>query len=273
MARYDSLNVLLTTGGKDKLAEDYGKVIANVMARMSSSNMKNTDLSGAPTAGSFEAKRLVNRTSNVYGTARSGGKGQSVTAKPVTVLIDQDRELITEIEEKDVALYGVDAFIAKTQAQDENAMILELERAFYTEAVAAGTELTLAGTDAAAKAEELIQAVETVKNDFVDGVDRTLIHLVCSPSFYGQLRTYIDKVNDGGATAEEINLFHGVKVYSSVYLPTGKSAVVMAQGSVTQPVLPTVCAPERVPLSNAIATGLFYSYGTKAVAEDLIFYA
>ncbi len=273
MARYDSLNVLLTTDGKDKLAEDYGKVIANVMARMTSSNMKNVDLSGTPTAGSVEAKRFVNRTSNAYGTARSGGKGQAVTAKPVTVAIDQDKELITEIEEKDVALYGVDSFIQRAQAQDENAMILELERAFYSEACTAGTALTLKATDAVAKAEELIQAVETVKNDFVDGVDRTMIHLVCAPSFYGELRTYIDKVNDGGASAEEINLFHGVKVYSSVYLPAGKKAVVMAEGAIAQPVLPTVCDPERVPLSNAIATGLFYSYGTKAVAEDLIFHA
>ena len=45
----------------------------------------------------------------------------------------------------------------------------------------------------------------------------------------------------------------------------------MADGAVAQPVLPTVAEPERIQLSNAIAFGLFYSYGTKAVSPDLIF--
>ena len=66
-------------------------------------------------------------------------------------------------------------------------------------------------------------------------------------------------------------MFHGVRVYSSVYLPADVNVIAMADGAVAQPVLPIVAEPERIQLSNAIAFGLFYSYGTKAVSPDLIF--
>ena len=274
MARIESLAVLLSTTGNDYLAEKYGDVIANVQKNTISSRIKNTSLSGNPTAGSVEAKRFANRTSNAYGTARSGGAGQKVKAKPVTVAIDTDRELITEIEEKDVAFYGVDSFIDKQAAMDEKSMTRELERAFFTEAKTAGTELTLTETEAIDQLEEMIQAVETVKNDFVDGVERDMISVTCVPAFFGKVRTYLDNVTGGGANGSEVGEIHGVKVYSSVYLPTGVTkGIAQADGSVAQPVRPTKMAPEKVPFSNAVATGLFYSYGTKAVAEDLIFWA
>lgn len=276
MARITSLNVLLTTTGKDYLAEQYGAVIANVQKEGISSKVKNTALSGNAQAGTVEAKRFANRTSNTYGTARSGHAGQAVKVDPVTVALNVDKELITEIENKDVSLYGVDNFIERQAQMDEKSMLRELERAFWTEATDTtngGTKVTLTASTIEGKAEELIQAVETVNNSYVDGVDRDSIVLVCNPSFFGQLRTYIDKVSAGNATAEEINLFHGVEIYSTTYLPSTVQAIALAKGSVAQPVMPTVAPAQRIPLSNAIATGLFYSYGTKCVAPDLIMYA
>lgn len=273
MSRIASLAVLAEGGGNDFLSELYGQVIENIQKEGISSQLKNTALSGNPTSGTVEAKRFENRTSSAYGTARAAGAGTKATAKPVTIAIDTDKELITEIEQKDVSLYGVDNFLERQSAMDEKSMNRELERAFFSCAAKEGTALTLTATDAVDMAEEIIQAVETVSNDYVDGVDRDSIALVCTPAFYGKLRTYIDKVNDGGATAEEINLFHGVKIFSSVYLPsTVKTGIVMATGSIAQPVLPTVAPAERIPLSNAVATGLYYSYGTKAVSPDLVFY-
>ena len=108
MARIESLNVLLTDSGKVYLAEQYGAVIENIQKGTIASALKNTNLSGTPGAGSYEAKRFVNRTSNAYGTARSGGKGQAVKANPVTVKVDTDKELVTEVEQKDVSLIGID---------------------------------------------------------------------------------------------------------------------------------------------------------------------
>ena len=273
MARIASLNVLLSTTGKDFLAEQYGEVIANVQKNCISQALKNTNLSGTPGAGTYEAKRFENKTSNTYGTARTGGAGQAVKATPVTVAVNVDKEIVVEVEQKDITLYGVDNLVEREAASAEKSMTRELEKAFFAEAVNSGTAYTPAQTVTAIEdiIEGLIQSVETVQNDFVDGVERDMIAVVCNPATFGKLRTYVDKVNDGGAQPEAYALFHGVKVYSSVYLPNGTNAVAMAEGSIAQPVLPTIAPAERIQLSNAIAFGLFYSYGTKAVAADLIF--
>lgn len=62
--RITSLNVLLDTTGKMLLAEEYEKVIENVQKNAISGKMKNTELSGDPSAGTVEAKRLANAESN-----------------------------------------------------------------------------------------------------------------------------------------------------------------------------------------------------------------
>ena len=271
MARISSLNVLLTTTGKDYLAEQYGAVIENVQKACVSQQLKNVDLSGTPGAGTYEAKRFANKTSNAYGTARAAGKGQAVKAKPVIVSIDTDKEIVVEVEQKDVSLYGVDALVAREAASAQKSMTRELERAFFAEAANHGQSFTTSSTAADAIMEELIQSVETVQNDFVDGVERDMIAVVCNPATYGALRSYFDKVEDGGAHGETIGLFHGVRVYSSIYLPAGVNAIAMAEGAVAEPVLPTIAPAERIQLSNAIGFGLFYSFGAKAVADDLIY--
>lgn len=277
MARIASLAVLATGGGNDYLAELYGNVIENIQKNGISSKLKNTALSGTPSAGTVEAKRFVNRTSNNYGTARGAGAGQKVTATPVVVAVNVDKEIVTEIEEKDVSLYGIDSFLARQAQMDEKSMLRELEKAFFAEAVNAGTDITATLTPLTTieeKVEAMIQSVETVSNQYVDGVDRDSIALVLTPAVYGQLRTYMDKVSDGGAKGEEVSMFHGVAVYSSVYLPSSVNVgAVMAEGSIAQPVLTKAITGAQIPLSNAVATEIFYSYGTKAVADDLIMYA
>ena len=272
MARTTSLNILLSTSGKDYLAEKYGAVIANVQKRCISTQLKNTQLSGDPEAGSVEAKRFENKTSQSYGTARAAGHGEYVKATPVTININQDKEIVVEVEDKDAAMYGVEGLVDREAASAERSMARELEKAFFTEANTQGTAYTAAGgATIEAAIEGLIQSVETVQNNFVDGVERDMISVVCSPATYGQLRTYFDKVEDGGAHGEPVGLFHGVRVYSSVYLPAGCAAIAMADGAVAQFVRVREFGAERIPLSNAVAIELFYSYGTKAVAADLIF--
>ena len=272
MARIQSLGMLLEQGGKDYLAEEYGKVIENIEKTTISGALKNTDLSGTPTSGSVEAKRFVNAASKDYGTARSANKGDQVKAKPVVIAIDVDKEIIEEIEEKDVSLYGVDGVVARRVANHGKSMTRELERAFFAEAVSAGTALETSKTAINEKIEALIQQIENTKNEYVDGVDRDMISVVCDTATYGELRAFLDNTNNAnvGTDVAEFGRFHGVKVYSSVYLPAGTNAIGMVDGAVAQPVLPTVADPEKIQLSNAIGFGIFYSYGTKAVMPDLI---
>jgi hypothetical protein len=271
MARIASLAILASTTGNDYLAEQYGAVIQNIAKRTISQRIKNQNLSGDPTSGTVEAKRFSNTSSKAYGTARSGGAGEKLKAKPVVIAINTDRELIREVEAKDTKLYGVDGLVERQAAEDEKSITRELERAFFSEAVTAGTAVTLTETEIADKLEELIQTLEVVHNDYVDGVERSDMILVLAPGLYGKARTYFDKVEGGNATAESFNMFHGVRVESSVFLPDGTDAVLMVVGSVAQPVMFTRQNAERVPFSNAYAFGIFFSYGTKAVSEDLIF--
>ena len=271
MTRTESLNILLTTTGKDYLAEQYGAVIANVQKRCISSQLKNSNLSGDPAAGSVEAKRFENKASKAYGTARAAGAGDPIVAEPIVININQDKEIVAEVEDKDAAMYGVAGLVEREAASAERAMVRELEKAFFAEAASAGQSFTATSQTADGAMEELIQSVETVENDFVDGVERDMIAVVCSPATYGALRSYFDKVEDGGAHGETIGLFHGVRIFSSIYLPQGVDAIAMVEGAVAQPVRVKEYGAERIPLSNAIAIELFYSFGTKAVADDLIY--
>lgn len=278
MARIDSLSIQLQTdaSAKDKLAESYGKVIENLEKSTISSVLKNTDLSGDPASGTVEAKRFANAIAQNYGTARGNGYANKVKAKPVVVALDTNKEFIEEVEEKDLRTYGISGLIERRTTNQGGAMKRLLERAFFTEAVNSGSALTLTSDTIEGKFEEAIQEIETTNNDFVDGVERDLINIICSPATYGQIRTYLDKgVNNSNVSTAvgEFGQFHGVDVYSSVYLPNGVDFIIMVKGSVAQPVIPSIYNPAKIELSDATGFGIFLYFGTKAVTPELIKYA
>lgn len=275
MPRITALNILLDTTGKDYLAELYGRVIEGVQKALVSTGMKNMDLSGDPVSGSVEAKRFVNATSKAYGTARTAGKGDAVKAKPVTVSIDTDKEIVEELEEKDVRLYGVDGVLDRRAANHVLRMAAELDSAFFAAAGSAANALNLSGySTVAEELEAIIQECETTQNDFVDGVPRSMMHLVLSPKYYGKIRNDLDRQTNNAnvdTAAEEFNVWHGVRAYSCVHLPAGRDYLLLVDGAVAQPVMADQYVAEKIPLSNAYGIELFYHYGTKVVTPDLIF--
>ena len=278
MARLDALSIKMTDGSTaEKLAEEYGKVIENLQHITLASKLKNTDLSGDPTSGTVEAKRFVNISGNAYGTARTAGKGQYVKASPVVISLNDDTEYLEEVEEKDLRTYGVDGLIARRTRNHQDALAVELDTKFFKEAVQQGTSFTPTGTPSIEdEIEEAIQTIETTKNDYVNGVPRNKIEVVMSPAYYGRLRNKINSIpnsnNLGVVPNYEEGTFNNTKVYSNVFLPSGVNYVVMVDGAVAQPVMTTVYEPKQVPLSDAIAFGLFAYKGTKAVMSDLIIY-
>ena len=277
MARLDALSIELISGGKDKLAEEYGKVIDNLQHITLASQLKNTDLSGDPTSGTVEAKRFKNVSGNAYGTARTAGKGQAVKETPVVIALNDDTEYIEEVEEKDLKTYGVGGLIERRTKNHQDALAVELDTKFFAEAVSAGTSFTATGTPSIEdEFEEAIQTIETTKNDFVNGVPRNMIEIVCSPAYYGRLRNKINAIpnsnNLGVVPNFEQGTFNNVSIYSNVFLPAGINYVVMVKGAVAQPIMTSIMNPEKVQLSDATAFGLFAYKGTKAVMPDLIIY-
>ena len=276
MARMQSLGILLEQTGRDYLSELYGKVIENVTRGLISGPMKNRDLSGNPESGTVEAKRFVNASAKAYGTARAAGKGDNIKARPVTVPIDTDREIVEELENKDITLYGVDGVLERRARNHILRMDAELDTAFFACANTAATGVTIpSGTTTIDEIlEAVIQECETTQNNFVDGVPRALMNLVLSPAYYGKVRNQLDKQTNNAnvdTAAEEFYTWHGVRTQSCVHLPTGCNLLLMVDGAVAQPVMSNPYTAEKIPLSEAFAVSIFFHYGTVAVMPDLIF--
>ncbi len=276
--RQDALSIeLRSSESADKLKEEYGKVIENIQAITLSSQLKNKDLSGDPKSGSVEAKRFVNAEGKAYGTARANGKGEKIKVAPVTVQINDDTEYIEEVEEKDITMYGVKGLIERRTKNHQDSLAVELDTKFFAEAKNGGsTFVPTTGLSVEDEIESAIVNVETIKNDFVQGVPRNMINVIMTPAYYGKLRNKINSIPNsnglGQLTNYEQGTFNNTKVYSSVFLPTGIDYLVMVDGSVAQPVRTSVCAPEKIGLSDATGFGLFAYKGTKTVTPDLIFY-
>ena len=276
--RIESLNVLLDGSGSGKmlLKEAYDGVIANVQKNTVSSRIKNTDLSGDPDSGTVEAKRFANASSQDYGTARTAGKGNAVKGKTVTIAIDQNKEFIEEIEEKDIRLLGVDGLIAKRSANHANRMAAELDQKFFEVGKTEGTQFKPAAavTDIQAIVEAAILQMEKLKNNYIDGLDRSMLSITFDPDTYSAMRMYLDTVvnTNVDTTTEEFNMYHGVKCFSSNRLPAGVKFEIMMDESIAQPVKAVPYTAERIPLSEAVAVEMFYYYGTKAVTPDTIFW-
>lgn len=274
MARIEALSILTQDEGKEYLSELYGKVIENVQKNLVSFGMKNVDLSGDPASGSVEAKRFVNAKSQAYGTARAAGAGNKVKAKPVTVAIKTDSEIVEEIEEKDTRLYGVDGLLDRRSANHVLRMAAELDTEFFKVAAEAATAVEIAdGTAIEDELEQVIQECENTKNDFVDGVPRSMMHLVLSTAYYGKVRNNLDKQTRSNVdtAAEEFYTWHGVECKSCVNLPANIKYLLMVDGAVAQPVMANQYVAEKIPLSEAYGVSLFYHFGTEAVTPDLIF--
>ena len=274
MARTKALNITLSgSTEKEQLAEIYGAVIENVAKGSVSSALKSQNLSGDPAAGSVEVKRFANAESKEYGTARGAGKGDSVKAKPITVNLDQHKEIVEEIEEFDANKYGVPGILAKRVGNHVGSMERELDTAFFSVAVSGGTQFTPTKTKKIQQLEEVVAAIENIKNVYVDGVDREDIAVTVSVNWASEIRNELDELAQGEAYSNGIiGKLHGFDVYTSNRLPDGVNAVAMRYEAIAQPCMVSQYSKEKIPLSNAIAAELFYDYGTKAVTEDLIKY-
>ena len=273
MAKIESLSILLTTTGNDYLAELSGDVIENIQKEALSYRLKNTDLSGDPVSGTVEVRRFANATSKNYGTARTAGKGDNVKAATVTVAIDQDKEIVEEIEAKDVTLYSVDNVLQRRSANHVLSVAVALDKVFFSVAATAATSVNISTALAVEDAlEKIIQELETTQNDFVEGVPRDMMALTLSPEWYGKIRHELDKKTrvNVDTTEEQFFAWHGVEVNSSVRMPSGCDILIMVKGAVAQPVMMNQYSAEKIPLSEAIGVELFYHYGTKAVTPDLI---
>ena len=275
MARTQAISMLSGASTPASLAEIYGLVIENVQKSTLSTALKSNQYTGNPAAGSVEFTRFSNATPKDYGTARAAGKGDKVKAKPITVNLSVHREIIEEVAKFDLETFGVPDIMRRRADNHVRRMSADLDSAFFAAGATDGTAFIPASgvTDIQAVVESWVQTLETLKNEYVDGVDRNLMALVLSPEKYGLLRVFLDTQPNPNVNtaAEEFGLYHGVKVYSCTRLPAKTNGLLMVDGVIGQPVVTNPYAdPEKIPLSNDFAVEMFYDYGTETLAPDLV---
>lgn len=262
---------ILSNTDKDDLKEIMGKNIEAIQKIALSSQYKEQNYSGDIKAGSVEFARFVNANSKNYGEGRKAGKGELLNNKgKVIVNLDQYKEIIEEINKNDIEARGIANIFSGRSKNHRLAVARELDRAFFKEAETAGKAITLKGASLEAKVEELIQTLETLTNEYVDGVDRESMVLFLNPKTYGVLRNYIDTTQNAAVSGavEEMKLFHGVEVKSNTRQT--EDAILMVKGSIAQPLNMYEYDMEKIGLSNDFALTLFFKYGTKALTPDLI---
>lgn len=272
-SRLGALSIeLLGSEAKDKLAEEYGKVINNIATETVAGKYSNKDLSGDPTSGSVEAKRFANIKGKAYGTARSGGAGQKIKAQNVTVKIDDDVEYIEEVEEKDLQMYGVKGLIERRTANHGMSAGIENDVKFFQAMADEGTEFTCTETAINKIVSKAIATMRKTKNDFVNGVPLQLIKVAFSEDAYNDMRDLLDTTSKSNIDTSigEIGRFHGVDVFSTVNMPDGYDFIVFIDGAVAQPKHPVIYNPKQIEFSKAIGFGLFIDMGTKCVTPDLV---
>ena len=276
MARQAALNIADYTNQAtmDNLAEVLDGVIENIQVSAVSEALKNKNGSGNPEAGSVEYKRFVNASLSSKGTARTAGKGSKVIAKPVIVNLDDDKEIVEELQIKDVKLYGIDGMAEKRKENFAKRIVAYLDRAFFTEAVTSGTRFTRGSlTGAKDIIDAMIVSAKETSSDFIDGIDAEDLAIVLNGTYRKALKNDLDKLPQGTVPANGfIGRYDSVDVYESNRLPEGVNCVVMLKGAIAQPRLISDYQAEKVPFDDAIALESFLYTGVKTLVPEAVSY-
>lgn len=268
----EALNIMLQDGTtKDNLKQVLSGVLENVSAKAVSEQIKAKNGSGTPEGGVIEYKRFVNAELKDKGTARKAGKGDAVKGKPVKVVIDTDKEIVEELQGKDVKLYGIDGMAERRKVNHQSAIIRYLDREFFAK-VTEGTEVT-PKDNVQDTIDDLLERARTLKNDFIDGIESDLLVIVVNSTYRKAMKKILDELPNGTDPKEQaIGMYDSVRVYESNRLPTDVEAVVMMDGAIAQPYYVSEYSAEKVPFDDAVALEDYLYKGTKALMEDTIFY-
>lgn len=278
----NAISIFTNESTRAELNKIQAGIVENLQKNSNVFRFKSNNANLSQKAGSYEFKRFTNAESATYGTARTANKGKALKAPPVLVNVDTHLEIVEEVSGFDADRFGLDksvlALVNQRKANHEMTMAADTGRAFWKEAWLAAAEagnIHVGPTASDAfdeKLEDVILALETTENEYVRGVDRTLMGGVLAPKQYSRLKTALNKMyNANFAVADEdLRGINGVALLSEIFLPAGAGGIIMAHGSVAQPLTMEDYAGERIPLSNDYAVELYYDFGTKALAGDLI---
>lgn len=277
MARTPALNIADYTDQTtmDNLAHTLDGVIENIQTSAVSEALKNKRGSGNPAPyGSIEYKRFVNAQLKAKGTARTAGAGDKVIANPIIVNMNDDKEIVEELQMKDVKLYGIDGMAEKRKANFANRIVAYLDRQFFAEAVQGGTQFTRGAlTDRKEILDAMIVAAKETQSDFIDGIDAEDLAIVLNGTARKDLKNDLDALPNGTSPANgAIGAYDSIIVHESNRLPINVDMIVMLKESVAQPFFVDDYQAEKVPFDDAIALESYLYTGKETLVPEAIIY-
>lgn len=276
MAKTATLNIqdYLNEEVNDNLQEILSGVIENIQTSAVSEALKNKEGSGEPTSGSVEYKRFANAELVDKGTAREAQAGVKVKAKPIIININDDKEIIEELQLKDVKLYGIDGMAEKRKGNFTKRVIAYLDRKFFVTTVNAGTKFTRGSLTAEKDIlDAMIVSAKSTESDFIDGIDAEDLAIVLSPTWRKAVKNDLDELPNGTTPSNgAIGMYDSIIVHETHRLPEGVNAIVTLKGAVAQPYYLSEYGAEKVPFDDAIALETFLYNGSGALSKEAIIY-
>lgn len=285
MSKTNAINIFENEETRTKLNEIQAGVVENLQKTGNSFRIKSQNANLNEKQGSYIFKRYVNSQSNTYGTARGKNKGEAIKAPEVTVNMNVNREIVEEVSKFDAERFGLNASIVslatRRKTNHEMTMRRDIERAFWDEAyhgsLGGGTFVSGTGSANGTPVDEYIDltnhvTLETIENEYVDGIDRELIATFLAPKAYSRLKSRLNTVYNSNFSVadEELAGINGVAVFSEMYLPKKVESITLAKESIAQPLSIDDYKPDRIQMSNDFALALFYDFGVKTLAPDTI---
>lgn len=289
MAMTDALSIYLENGTtKAYLKNVLAGIFENYQKEALSARFKSKNANLNRAAGSYEFKRFANSTVRDYGTARTAGKGDKIIAPPITVNLDKNKEIVEEVNFFDAdgsfTDEGFKAMVERRKTNFELSVTDFLDLDFFSVAKAGGTAATALGVTDLDSTKSFKRQIETLigkfektgkngtENKYVRGIDRRYMALILDSSLYGLVK---DELNDCRnfsqmISDEKFTGINGVACFSSVNLPDGVDYELMTMDSIAQPVLPSGFEFEKIPLSIEYAMEMFFRYGSKVLAPELV---
>lgn len=289
MAMTDALSIYLENGTtKAYLKNVLAGIFENYQKEALSARLKSKNANLNRPAGSYEFKRFANSTVKDYGTARAAGKGDKIIAPPIVVNLDKNKEIVEEVNFFDAdgsfTDEGFKAMVERRKTNFELSVTDFLDMDFFSAAKTGGTAATSLGVTDLDASKSFKRQIETLvgkfektgkngtENKYVRGIDRRYMALVLDSSLYGLVK---DELNDCRnfsqmISDEKFTGINGVACFSSVNLPDGADYVLMTMDSIAQPVLPSGFEFEKIPLSIEYAMEMFFRYGSKVLAPELV---
>lgn len=271
----NSLNVYtdLAQETKDALNQVLKGVVENIQVGAVSEAIKNKRGSGNPEAGTIQYKRFANAVLKSKGTARLAGKGSPLEDENILINLNDDKEIVEELQNKDVKLLGIPALAERRRANFSKRVIAYLDTKFFATAKGAGTAYAGEQTNVDKILDEMIVTAKTTQSVYIDGIDAEDLVIVLDAQWRKDMKNKLDALPNGTDPRNGlIGRYDSIDVHESNRLGSGVHAFVMLKESVAEPWFLSEYQAEKVPFDDAIALENFLYCGAGALNPEAIYY-